>query len=135
MLLHFQINDVACRLDLPSTWTIHNVFHVSLLKLFHGEPPTDLPDEEQLEVAEENEVLVPEQSRSQQDHKVKGRIARRYRVKFKNFSTLDAQWMEKDELTDSPLVLQLYLEAFGLQPTLEVGSGLVVKLPRVVPVA
>ena len=86
-----------------------------MLKLFHVEPPTDLLNEEQPEVEEEDEVLVLEQIISHQDRNVKGRVVRHYRVKSKNFSALDAQWMEEDELEDSPLVLQLYLEAFGLQ--------------------
>ena len=74
------INDVAYRLELHSTWTIHNAFHVSLLKLLHGEPSTGLPDEEQPDVEEEDEVLVPKQIISHQDRKVKGRVARHYLI-------------------------------------------------------
>ena len=106
-----------------------------MLKSFHGEPPIDLPDEEQPEVEEEDEVLVLEQIISHQDSKVKGSIARRYCVKFKNFSALDAQWMEEDELAYWPMVLQLYLEAFGLQPTLQAKSGSAMKPPEAISVA
>ena len=43
---------------------------------------------------------------------------RRYLVKFQNYSAMDAKWMEEGDLADSPQLLQLYLEAFGLEPTL-----------------
>jgi hypothetical protein len=37
------INEVAVRLALPPRARIHDVFHVGLLKKFHGRPPGDLP--------------------------------------------------------------------------------------------
>jgi hypothetical protein len=38
-----MINEVAYRLELPSTTRIHNVFHVGLLKKFLGTPPDSPP--------------------------------------------------------------------------------------------
>jgi hypothetical protein len=38
-----MINEVAYRLELPSTAQIHNVFHVGLLKKFLGTPPDSPP--------------------------------------------------------------------------------------------
>ena len=71
----------------------------------------------------QEEVLVPEHIISHHERKVKGRVARRYRVKFKNYSVFYAQRMEEEELANSPQVLQLYLEAFNLQPTTQASSG------------
>ena len=36
-----KINEIAYRLKLPSHWKIHNAFHVSLLKVYKGTPPTE----------------------------------------------------------------------------------------------
>ncbi|MCO5598910.1 hypothetical protein L7F22_053009 [Adiantum nelumboides] len=112
-----KISDVAYRLKLPEGWKIHNAFHVSLLRSFVGDVPEDMVPEEQPKVEELDEILVPEQILAHKDRKVRGKVARRYLVKFKNYSPMDAKWMEEAELVDSPQLLQLYLEAFQLQPT------------------
>ncbi|MCO5568835.1 hypothetical protein L7F22_022536 [Adiantum nelumboides] len=113
-----KISDVAYRLKLPESWRIHNAFHVSLLRPYVGDVPEDLPVEDQPEVEELDEILVPEQILAHKERKVKGKVARRYLVKFRNYPPMDAKWMEEGELAESPTVLSLYLEAFGLQPTL-----------------
>ncbi|MCO5606927.1 hypothetical protein L7F22_061118 [Adiantum nelumboides] len=112
-----KISDVAYRLKLPEGWKIHNAFHVSLLQPFVNDVPKDMVPEEKSEVEELDEILVPEQILAHKDRKVRGKVARRYLVKFKNYSPMDAKWMEEAELVDSPQLLQLYLEAFQLQPT------------------
>ncbi|MCO5559675.1 hypothetical protein L7F22_013276 [Adiantum nelumboides] len=112
-----KISDVACRLKLPEGWKIHNAFHVSLLRPFVGDVPEDIVPEEHSEVEELDEILVPKQILVRKDRKVRGKVARRYLVKFKNYSPMDVKWMEEAELVDSPQLLQLYLEAFQLQPT------------------
>ena len=91
---------------------------MSLLKPFQGDVPEDLPVEEQPEVEELDEILIPEQILTHMDKKLRGRVTRRYLVKFKNYSPLHAMWLEEGELADSPQLLQLYLEAFQLEPTL-----------------
>ncbi|MCO5607382.1 hypothetical protein L7F22_061578 [Adiantum nelumboides] len=101
----------ADKLKLPEGWKIHNAFHVSLLRPV-GDVPEDMVPEEQPKVEELDEILVSEQILAQKDRKVRGKVARHYLVKFKNYSLVDAKWMEKAELVDSPKLLQLYLEAF-----------------------
>lgn len=44
--------------------------------------PDDMPFEEQLEVEELDEILIPEQILVHKDQKVRGRVSRRYLVKF-----------------------------------------------------
>ncbi|MCO5558132.1 hypothetical protein L7F22_011709 [Adiantum nelumboides] len=104
------------RLKLPEGWKIHNAFHVSLLRPFVGDVPKDMIPKEQPKVEELDEILVPKQILEHKDRKVRGKVARRYLVKFKNYSPMDARWMEEAELVDSPQLLQLYLEAFQLEP-------------------
>ncbi|MCO5551305.1 hypothetical protein L7F22_004805 [Adiantum nelumboides] len=88
-----------------------------MLRPFVGEVPEEMVPEEQPEVEELDEILIPEQILAHKDRKVKGKVARRYSVKFKNYSPMDAKWMEEAELVDSPQLLQLYKEAFLLEST------------------
>ncbi|MCO5550251.1 hypothetical protein L7F22_003734 [Adiantum nelumboides] len=112
-----KISDVACRLKLPEGRKIHNAFHVSLLRPFVGDVSENMVPEEQPEVEELDEILVPEQILAHKERKVRGKVAKSYLVEFKNYSPMDAKWMEEAELADSPELLQLYLEAFQLQLT------------------
>ncbi|MCO5612985.1 hypothetical protein L7F22_067258 [Adiantum nelumboides] len=107
-----QIKDISFRLRLPDTWKIHNVFHVNLWKTF-GDVPDDGEPGEQPEVEENEEILVPEQVLAQKVTK-KGKAQRQFLIKFKNFPAFDAKWMEEEDLADTPQILKLYLEAFGL---------------------
>ena len=100
-----KISDVAYRLKLPENWKIHNAFHVSLLRPFIGDVPEDLVQEKQPEVEELDEILIPEQILAHKDKKVKGKVAQRFLVKFKNYSSMDAKWMDEDELAHSPQIV------------------------------
>ncbi|MCO5557523.1 hypothetical protein L7F22_011089 [Adiantum nelumboides] len=97
-----KIRGVAYRLKLPKGWKIHNAFHVNLLRPFIGDVPQDMVPKKQPEVEELDEILVPEQILAHKDRKVGGKVARRYLVKFKNYSPMDAKWIEEVELIDSP---------------------------------
>ncbi|MCO5567132.1 hypothetical protein L7F22_020818 [Adiantum nelumboides] len=109
-----RINDVSFRLRLLDTWKIHNAFHVSLLKPFRGDVPDNGESDEQPEVEENEEILVLEQILAHKDMKTKGKVRRKFLVKFKNYPALDAKWMEEEDLADTPQIVKLYLEAFGL---------------------
>ncbi|MCO5583197.1 hypothetical protein L7F22_037105 [Adiantum nelumboides] len=54
------INKMAYQLKLPNRWLIHNAFHVSLLKPYKGEPPSEAITKDPLEVEDQEEVLQPE---------------------------------------------------------------------------
>ncbi|MCO5576990.1 hypothetical protein L7F22_030811 [Adiantum nelumboides] len=75
-----KISDVAYRLKLPEGWKIHSAFHASLLRPFVGNVPEDMVPEEQPEVEELDEILVPEEILAHKDRKVRGKVARRYLV-------------------------------------------------------
>ncbi|MCO5581498.1 hypothetical protein L7F22_035383 [Adiantum nelumboides] len=117
-----KISDVAYRLKLLEGSKKHNAFHVSLLRPFVGDVPENMVPKKQPEVEEVDEIIVPKQILAHKDRKVKGKVVRRYLVKFKNYSPMDAKWMEEAELVDSPQLLQLYLEAFQLQPTVRLSN-------------
>ncbi|MCO5611142.1 hypothetical protein L7F22_065392 [Adiantum nelumboides] len=101
------ISDVAYRLKLPESWKSHNAFHASLLRPYVGDVSEDMPTEDQPEVEELDEILVPEQISAHKERKVKGKVARLYLVKFKNYPPIDAKWMEEGELAESTTVLSL----------------------------
>ena len=114
-----RVNDLTFRLDLPSTWKIHNAFHVSLLKPFVGDPPVISVQEYPPEVDEIEEILQPEQIIHHSDRQLKsGRLHRKFLVKFKNYTILDAQWMTEDDLKDYPAILQHYVDALQLRSTI-----------------
>ncbi|MCO5552726.1 hypothetical protein L7F22_006243 [Adiantum nelumboides] len=69
-----RINDVSFRLRMPDTWKIHNAFHMSLLKPFKGDVPDYGEPDEQPEVEENEEILVPEQILAHKDTKTKGDV-------------------------------------------------------------
>ncbi|MCO5602763.1 hypothetical protein L7F22_056901 [Adiantum nelumboides] len=79
-----------------------------------GDVPDDGEPDEQPEVEENKEILVPEQILAHKDMKTKGKVRRKFLVKFKNYPALDAKWMEEEDLADTPQIVKLYLEAFGL---------------------
>ncbi|MCO5603769.1 hypothetical protein L7F22_057921 [Adiantum nelumboides] len=113
-----QVNDVTFRLDLPPSWKIHNAFHVSLLRPYMEPPPSEPVTDELPEIEEMEEILEPEQIVHHQERHLKsGKITRKYLVKFKNCSALDAQWMTEQDLRAYPEILDGYLQALQLRTT------------------
>ncbi|KAI5073888.1 hypothetical protein GOP47_0011901 [Adiantum capillus-veneris] len=54
------INAMDYQLKLPNHWLIHNSFHVSLLKPYKGEPPSEPIIEDPPKIKDQEEVLQPE---------------------------------------------------------------------------
>ncbi|MCO5600246.1 hypothetical protein L7F22_054356 [Adiantum nelumboides] len=127
-----RINDISFRLKLPDTWKIHNAFHVSLLKPFKGDVPDDGEPDEQPEVEENEEILVLEQILAHKDTKNKGKVRRRFLVKFKNYTALDAKWMEEEDLADTPQIpTDLHVYTDFLRIVLEIINAILTyALPR-----
>ena len=96
------INEVAYRLKLPSTWLIHNAFHVSLLKPYKGEPPKEPIIEDPPEFEGQEEILQPESILRHEDKVLRsGKTIRRYLIKFKNYPFEDARWMQGIQLKNN----------------------------------
>jgi hypothetical protein len=84
------INEVAVRLKLLAGARIHDVFHVGVIKKYHGVPPTATPP---LPPLHHGAVVV------EPEHAVKTRIARGVRqvlIKWKDQSPASATWEDVD---------------------------------------
>src|SRR5712675_1276152 len=98
-----KISHIAYRLQLPSTWGIHNVFHVALLTLYKETPehgPNFLePPPEVIEGEEEWEV---EQVLGKR-HFGRGRKLQ-YLVRWKGYSPAHDQWIDRRDLHANDLI-------------------------------
>ena len=110
-----RINETSYRLKLPSSWHIHNAYHVSLLKPYKGDPPSEPIEEDPLEFEEQEEILQPKNILKHEDNVLRsGRTLRQYLVKFRNYPLEDAKWMQERQLGDSLDVLNEYKFLYGL---------------------
>ena len=77
------INETAYRLKLPSTWLIHNAFHVNLLNPYRGEPPKEPITKEPPKFEGQEEILQPKSILRHEDKLLRsGKLIRRYLIKF-----------------------------------------------------
>src|SRR5712672_3289395 len=98
-----KISNVAYRLNIPPTWQIHDVFHMSLLTPYketveHGknflEPPPDIIEgEEEWEV---EQILAKR-------HFGRGKRLQ-YLVRWKGYSLAHDQWINKEDMAADDLI-------------------------------
>lgn len=111
-----KINDVAFRLQLPSSFKIHNVFHVSLLERFHrniipGRVQDQAPPPELIEGEEHWGV----------DQIVDSRIRREnieYLVKWTGLSNCENEWLPQQNLEQSAQLVIDFHAKYPLKPRL-----------------
>ena len=95
------INDIAVRLALPPQARLYDVFHVGLLKKFHGDPPSEPPALTQVR----HDAIIPEPERA-----VKTRLARGVRqvlILWKGASPASSTWEDLDTFRAAYPLFQL----------------------------
>ena len=102
-------------MKLPPTWHIHNVLHVSLLKIFKGDPRTQPIEEDPPKFDEQEEIIQLETTILKHGDNVlqSGRNLCRYLLKFKNYAHEDAKWMQESHMKCSLDILQEYTFLYG----------------------
>lgn len=95
------INDVAVRLELPVGARIHDVFHIGLLKKFHGPPPDAPPALPPLR----HGAIAPEPERAVRFCLARGVCQALFQ--WKGESPASATWEDIDVLRDKYPTLQL----------------------------
>ncbi|MEN9524269.1 MAG: hypothetical protein RL536_338 [Candidatus Parcubacteria bacterium] len=93
-----KINDVAFRLDLPPTWKIHNVFHISLL-----EPSPVDPFPEQVSIPP-----PPEEIEGQLEYEIEKILSHRqfhgrtqYLIRWRGYGAEDDTWEPADVVAEN----------------------------------
>ena len=95
------IGSQSYRLDLPSTWRVHNVSHVSLLQHWREDMYRRYPAPEPTRVEEEDDQDVYEVGKflSWRSRKAQNRKKREFLVLWKGYPIEEANWIPKDNIT------------------------------------
>ena len=121
------VGPVACKLDLPDSLRVHSVFHVALLKRFHGKKQVPvLPD--YIDGHEEYEVASILKHRDLKPGKGRGKkLRRQYLVEWKGYGQEYNSWEPEANLSNSADAVQGYwgmMQARGLATDTEARAAL-----------
>ena len=109
------VGPAACRVKLPAWLKVHDVFHVSLLKDYHGEEPTP-PMPILVEGQEEFEVESILAHRHRKAGKGRGSKSRvEFLVEWKGYGPEEHSWEPEKHLSNSADCIQDYWEAIRLR--------------------
>jgi hypothetical protein len=87
-----RIGPMAYQLALPANMKIHNVFHVSLLKIYIHDP-THMIDWNMVQVEPEGEFQEePLQILDRREISLQNRVVTQVKVQWKNFTPEEATW-------------------------------------------
>jgi hypothetical protein len=101
-----EVNDVAYKLDLPTTLNIHDVFHVSLLKPYKkGKTPTPPPLPIEIDGELEYEVEKVLLHRERKTNRV---VKKEYYLKWLGYGPEHCTWEPEDNLDNAADVIDDY---------------------------
>src|ERR1051325_8871525 len=102
-----KISPTAYKLQLPRTWKIHPVFHISLLKPYNTDD-----NEFNREIPEQPEILVEDEELEYEVENILNKKYVRnkpfYLIKWKNYPLYDATSEPKENLTNCPELLKQF---------------------------
>ena len=91
----------SCRLDLPTTWRVDNVFYVSLLNIWREDMCRRYPAPEptRLEEEDDHDVYEVEKFLRWRYRKIQNRKKREFLVLWKGYPIEEASWIPEDNIT------------------------------------
>ena len=95
------IGPLSYRLDLPTTWQVHNVFHVSLLKVCREDMYRRYPAPKPARLEEEDDQDVSEVEKFPRwrYRKIQNRKKREFLGLWKGYPIEEASWIPEDNTT------------------------------------
>ena len=103
-----KLSDVVYKLKLLDNWKIHDVFHINVLKEYKGQIPNSITQQEPPKIIDNEEIVVPETILMHKEKELRGRLIKRYLLKFKNYPATEATWVDEAFFKDFPSILQVY---------------------------